>query len=62
MLLLNRGDAAADIEATWEQLGYPSNLPAQVRDLWAHRDLPQATGRFTARVAPHAVVVVKVQP
>ena len=62
LLLLNRGETAADIEANWEQLGYPPGLRAHIRDLWAHRDLPEATGQFAARVAPHSVVMVRVQP
>ena len=32
---------------------------ASVRDLWAHKALADATGRFSATVAPHETVVVK---
>jgi alpha-galactosidase len=62
VLLLNRGEAPARVAATWEQLGYPPRLEARIRDLWAHRDLPNARGTFEAEVAPHAVVMVTVRP
>jgi alpha-galactosidase len=62
LLLLNRGEAPARIAATWEQLGYPAHLRGRIRDLWAHRDLPPASGRFEAEVAPHAAVMVTVRP
>jgi alpha-galactosidase len=62
ILLFNRGEAPATIEANWEQLGYPAGLKARVRDLWAHADLPRASGRYSATVAPHGVQMVVVQP
>jgi alpha-galactosidase len=46
----------------WEQLGYPAHLSAAVRDLWAHKDLGKFTGKFSAPVESHAVVMVKVSP
>jgi hypothetical protein len=33
-----------------------------VRDLWEHKDLGKMTTKFSARVAPHAVVMVTVKP
>jgi alpha-galactosidase len=62
ILLFNRGESPATIEASWEQLGYPAGLKARVRDLWAHADLPRASGRYSATVAPHGVQMVVVQP
>lgn len=63
VVLFNRGETPADITVTWAQLHYPDHLSARVRDLWAHRDLPRARGAFTARrVAPHGVVMVRIQP
>lgn len=62
LLLFNRGTAPAKITATWDQLDYPVKLRANIRDLWAHKDLKPATGSFTATVAPHGVVMVKVTP
>jgi alpha-galactosidase len=60
--LLNRGTAPHDIAVTWEQLRYPDNLKAAIRDLWRHQDLPPAQGAFTATVQGHSVVMVTIKP
>jgi alpha-galactosidase len=53
-LLLNRSEAPQEISV------YVGKT-ARVRDLWKHADLgPFASGFFRARVAPHAVVMIKV--
>ena len=62
VLLLNRGASEEMISATWEQIGYPEHLGASVRDLWAHKDLGKFTGKFSAPVESHGVVVVSVKP
>ncbi len=62
VILLNRGAAEAQISADWEPLGYPEHLTAAVRDLWAHRDLGNFTGRYSASVPAHGVVMVSVKP
>jgi alpha-galactosidase len=59
ILLLNRGEAPAEIEANWAQLGWPASRNARVRDLWRHRDLPRARGAVRANVAPHGVVKLR---
>ena len=61
-LLLNRSDAEQEITVHWEDLGYPASLSAAVRDLWQHKDLGKMTGKFSARVVPHGVVMVTVKP
>jgi alpha-galactosidase len=61
LLLLNRGDAPAEIAASWAQLDWPPALRARVRDLWEHRDLPRAAGQVRATVAPHGVVMLRVE-
>ena len=60
--LLNRGSDAAAIAVAWPEIGYPAHLDAAVRDLWQHRDLPRATGLFTATVPPHDVVMIRITP
>jgi len=50
------------VTATWEQIGYPAHLSASVRDLWAHKDLGKSSGKFSAPVESHGVVVVTVKP
>jgi alpha-galactosidase len=62
VILFNRGASDASITVSWEELGYPAHLSASVRDLWLHQDLPKSTERFSANVAPHGVVMVKVFP
>jgi len=62
VILLNREGTEQQISASWENLGYPSNVSASVRDLWLHKDLGKFTGKFSARVASHAVVMVTVRP
>ncbi|WP_419810064.1 glycoside hydrolase family 27 protein [Sphingomonas sp.] len=62
VLLFNRGARSARIVASWDQLGYPPTLTARVRDLWAHRDLPRATGLVAATVAPHGVAMLVIAP
>jgi alpha-galactosidase len=61
-VLLNRGTAEQPITVTWEDLGYPSQLTASVRDLWQKKDLGKATGKFSVPVASHGVVMITVKP
>ena len=62
VILLNRGTTESTITARWEDLGYPPHLSAAVRDLWEHKDLGQFTGKYSASVPAHAVVMVTVRP
>jgi alpha-galactosidase len=62
VVLLNRAAAEQSITVTWEDLGYPSHLNASVRDLWQKKDLGKMTGKFSAPVASHGVVMITVKP
>jgi alpha-galactosidase len=62
VVLFNRGASEQEIEVAWEDLAYPSHLSAAVRDLWQKRELGRFTGKFSAPVAPHGVVMVTVKP
>ena len=62
VLLLNRGGSEAEITVPWETIGYPGDISASVRDLWAHKDLGKFTGKFGAKVESHGVVVMKIKP
>ncbi len=62
VILLNRGQADADISVNWDEIGYPNHISAKVRDLWEHKDLGSFTGTFKAKVATHSVVMVKIIP
>jgi alpha-galactosidase len=56
--LFNRGEAAAKMSVTWEELGLHGKL--QVRDLWAHKDLGRVADQFSAEVPSHGVVLITV--
>jgi alpha-galactosidase len=62
VLLLNRSSSEQEITVNWEDLGYPASISASVRDLWQHKDLGKMSGKFSAHVASHGVVVVTVKP
>ena len=62
VILLNRGSSEHEITVTWEQVGYPGHLSAAVRDLWAHKNLGKFSGKFSALVESHGVVMVRVSP
>ena len=62
VVLLNRGAAAQNVAVTWGEIGYPDHLSASVRDLWEHKELAKATGKFGATVPSHGVVMVTVRP
>ncbi|MES2443116.1 MAG: glycoside hydrolase family 27 protein [Pseudomonadota bacterium] len=62
VLLLNRSAQPAEITADWAEIGYPRTLAAEIRDLWTHKSAGRVKGSFTAMVAPHGVVMVRVTP
>ncbi len=49
--LFNTGSAAADVSATWAELGLSGKQ--SVRDLWSRHDLGSFEGSFSARLNPH---------
>jgi alpha-galactosidase len=62
IVLLNRGKDDKEIGVTWQEVGYPSHLNIAVRDLWQAKDLGQFKDKFSASVAPHGVVMLRVSP
>jgi alpha-galactosidase len=62
VILFNRGTSEGDVSVSWEEIAYTGHLPAKVRDLWAHKDLGKFTGSYSANVAPHSVVMIKITP
>ena len=62
VVLFNRGPKSQEISVSWTEVGYPQQVAAQVRDLWAHKDLGKLTGKFSAEVPSHGVVMVTVKP
>ncbi len=62
VILFNRGTKAAQITVNWPEIGYTKDVPAQVRDLWQHKDLGAFKGGFGAAVPGHGVVMVRITP
>jgi len=60
VVLLNRSTTPQTITVPWEALGYPASLTAPVRDLWSGKVSAKVSGSFSAVVAPHAVVMVRI--
>ncbi|HVA58449.1 MAG: glycoside hydrolase family 27 protein [Gemmatimonadaceae bacterium] len=61
VVLFNRASVASPITADWDRVGIKTKA-AQVRDLWAHKDLGIVERRFTATVPSHGVVMLRVKP
>jgi len=57
--LFNRGESVNPIMVNFKDLGIRKQV--QVRDLWQHKNLGFFDGGFTAQVAKHGAVLVKVQ-
>jgi alpha-galactosidase len=58
--LFNLDQVARPMTASWSQLGI--NGPQRVRDLWRQKNLGQFDGQFTAEVARHGVMLVRLWP
>jgi len=58
--LFNRGAGLAVITASWADLGVSG--PQRVRDLWRQKDLGVVEDAFTAYVARHGVVMIRLWP
>lgn len=58
--LFNRGDSTAEIIVRWEDLGLAGKV--RVRDLWSHADLGSRGDSFSAKVPPHGVTLIRVEP
>jgi len=54
----NRGLQAANMTATWAELGIRGSQP--VRDLWLHKDLGAKADSFATMVPAHGAVLVKI--
>ena len=56
--MFNRGDAAADMKASWSDLGIKQ--ARRVRDLWSHQDLQNAATAYSTSVPSHGVAMLRV--
>ena len=57
--LFNRGTDPASVTIKWADLGF-ANAPAQVRDLWAHREVAVASAAIQTMVPAHGVVMWRI--
>jgi alpha-galactosidase len=62
VILFNSSATQQEITASWVDIGYPAQVSASVRDLWMHKDLGKFTGKFSATVESHGVVMITVRP
>ena len=62
LILFNRGATEADAGVSWEEIAYPNHLSVKVRDLWSHKDVGSFTGKYSAKVPSHSVVMLKITP
>jgi alpha-galactosidase len=58
VVLFNRNTSAASITVNWSEIGISGS--AQVRDLWAHAERGTFTNSYSASVAGHGCVMVKI--
>ncbi len=61
VLLFNRASVATNVSADWTRVGILTKK-VRVRDLWAHTDSIANTGRYTAMVPSHGVVMLRAWP
>ena len=67
--VLNLASKEADLYVRWSDIGLPLGTTAEVRDLWAHRNLGPHTDtgkhfdeRLKVHVAPHGVALLRIVP
>ena len=59
--LLNVTKSDAVISFSLEEIGFKKNMAATVRDLWERKNMTPIKDKFSATVASHGVVVLKVK-
>jgi alpha-galactosidase len=57
--LFNRSESPAPVTLELKDIGISGS--AQIRDLWAHRDLGSFTGSYSVTVAKHGAAMLKVK-
>ena len=61
VLLVNRGDARANVVARWDEvLGAKGSRFGRVRDLWERADIGGSDGYYDRSLDPHACALLKV--
>ncbi len=62
VVLLNRADnGSAEITVKWSDIGFSTDHPAKVRDLWVHQDLGVFTGSYTSpKIDSHSMMMLNI--
>ena len=62
VVLLNRGDTGSEsITVNWNDIGFFSNRSAEVRDLWAHKDLGTFLGNYASpMIDAHSAMMLRI--
>ena len=59
VVLVNTGKTTASLALNWSEIGLPPGV-AQVRDLWAHKNLGPFTNSYSAQVPKHGCKFLKI--
>ena len=62
VVLFNRGLTTENMSVTWTEMGYPSYLKANVRDLWQHKDVGKLKDKYSVEVPSHDAVMLRITP
>ena len=62
VVLLNRAEAPAQLAVSWAELHLPAGAKMNVRDVANRKDLPAASGLFSAMVGKHDVAFIRLSP
>ena len=62
VVLVNRGAAAANVTAEWDDIDLDKDHEATVRDLWGLNDIGVKKGSLTTKVDSHGVAMYKITP
>ena len=62
VVLFNRSEISQKMTVTWNEIGYPAHLKAQVRDLWKKKDVGNFSEKYTDDIPSHGVVMIKIKP
>ncbi len=60
--LFNLGSSAATVTANWADIGLTATQSAGVHDMWAHTDLGNSTGSFSATLPAYGSRLLKLTP
>ena len=61
-VLFNRANTAQTITLNWQDVGYSVGARLKVRNLWSHRDEGTFITNYSANVAAHGVVMLRLYP